>query len=245
MTAAAIVIVLIGAFTGGFVSGLAGFGTGLIALGIWLHVLEPAPATTLVLVCSVVAQTLTFHAIRKSVRWEKVWPFVVFGVVGVPFGTWALGHFDPGGFKVVVGIFLIAFSSFLLLSRKPMHLKIGGWPIEGAVGFIGGVLGGLAGLSGPPPIIWATLKGWTKEERRAVFQSFNWTVLFCSLIAHAATGFVDKEVGVLTLIALPGTIIGSQIGVRAYKRLSDKNFHQIILVLLLFSGVTLVWSAFS
>jgi len=49
-----IVIVMIGALAGGFVSGLAGFGTGITALGIWLYALEPAVAATLVVLCSVV-----------------------------------------------------------------------------------------------------------------------------------------------------------------------------------------------
>ena len=35
---------LVGALAGGFVSGLAGFGTGLMALGIWLYVLPPSMA---------------------------------------------------------------------------------------------------------------------------------------------------------------------------------------------------------
>ncbi len=30
-----------GALVAGFVSGLAGFGTGLVALGFWLHVIDP------------------------------------------------------------------------------------------------------------------------------------------------------------------------------------------------------------
>ncbi len=34
-------LIFVGALAGGFVSGLAGFGTGLMALGIWLYVLPP------------------------------------------------------------------------------------------------------------------------------------------------------------------------------------------------------------
>ena len=35
-----------GALAGGFVSGLAGFGTALMALGIWLYILPPAMAVS-------------------------------------------------------------------------------------------------------------------------------------------------------------------------------------------------------
>ncbi|MFL5134444.1 MAG: hypothetical protein ACJ8C6_07810, partial [Microvirga sp.] len=55
--------VLFGALAGGFVSGLAGFGTGLVALGIWLHVIEPRAAASLVVVCSVVSQAQTISTI--------------------------------------------------------------------------------------------------------------------------------------------------------------------------------------
>ncbi len=59
MTAVAYVLLLTGALAGGFVSGLAGFGTALMALGIWLYALPPAVAVPLVLISSIVAQTST------------------------------------------------------------------------------------------------------------------------------------------------------------------------------------------
>ena len=243
MSVAVITVVLFGALAGGFVSGLAGFGTGLIALGIWLHVMVPGQATSLVLICSVIAQCLTFPRIWRTVRWRKVWPFVLPGLAGVPAGTWLMTVLDPSGFKLGVGVFLLLFSSFLLLVRKPVGMRVENRFADGAIGFGGGVLGGLAGLSGPLPIIWASLQGWSKEERRAVFQSFNSAVLALSLIIHAGSGLVPWNIGGLALLALPGTIIGSTAGVWAYKRLSDHHFDRAVLALLFLSGASLVLSA--
>ena len=53
MPVAAYGFVVAGAIAGGFVSGLAGFGTALMALGIWLYVLPPSIAVPLVIVCSI------------------------------------------------------------------------------------------------------------------------------------------------------------------------------------------------
>ena len=61
------------------------------------------------------------------------------------------------------------------------------------VGFAGGILGGLAGLSGPPPILWANLRGWGKDERRGIFQTFNWTILTASLCLQAGTGLITAK----------------------------------------------------
>lgn len=44
------VVVVLGALCGGFVTGLAGLGTGLTALGFWLHVVNPSVAAALVAV---------------------------------------------------------------------------------------------------------------------------------------------------------------------------------------------------
>lgn len=67
-------MVLAGALAGGFVSGLTGFGTGLTALGLWLHVLEPTVAAVLVVVCSVVGQLQSLFRLRRAVQWSLAWP---------------------------------------------------------------------------------------------------------------------------------------------------------------------------
>ncbi len=59
-------LLLLGALAGGFVSGLAGFGTALMALGIWLYILPPSLAVPLVLICSVIAQTATLPSMWRS-----------------------------------------------------------------------------------------------------------------------------------------------------------------------------------
>ena len=92
------------------------------------------------------------------------------------------------------------------------------------VGFAGGILGGLAGLSGPLPILWANLRGWGKDERRGIFQTFNWTILTASLCLQAGTGFVGAEVLWLAAMAFPATLLGAWIGARTYHALSDREF---------------------
>jgi uncharacterized membrane protein YfcA len=231
-----------GALAGGFVSGLAGFGTALMALGIWLYVLPPSVAVPLVLICSVVAQTATLPSMWKSFDLTLVWPFLIGGLLGVPIGTMLVAHADPNVFKLTVGILLLVFPTALYFSA-PMAFEFGGRIADGIIGFIGGILGGLAGLSGPPPILWASIRGWGKDERRGVFQTFNWTVLFVALCLQAASGLVAREVIWLAMLAFPGTLLGSWIGARLYHALSDRNFRDIVLGMLFLSGAILVWNS--
>jgi uncharacterized protein len=244
MDTTALVLLVLGALAGGFVSGLAGFGTGLMALGIWLYALPPAVAVPLVLICSIAAQTWTLPAIWRFIDFKLVWPFLIGGLLGVPLGTMLVAHADPRLFKLSVGVFLLIFPTALYFNRNPIGLRFGGRAADAMVGFAGGILGGLAGLSGPLPTLWASLRGWGKDERRGVFQTFNWTVLTAALCLQAATGFITREVVWSALLALPGTIIGAWLGARTYHRLSDRNFHDVVLGLLFLSGVGLVCSNF-
>src|SRR5215472_3654560 len=194
MHATAYALLFVGAIAGGFVSGLAGFGTALMSLGIWLYVLPPSLAVPLVLICSVVAQTSTLPTMWKSFDLTLVWPFLIGGLAGVPLGTMLVAHADPRIFKLAIGIFLLVFPVVLLLNRSPMSFRFGGRLADGAVGFAGGILGGLAGLSGPLPTLWASIRGWDKDERRGIFQTFNWSVLVAALCLQLFGGLVKDDV---------------------------------------------------
>src|SRR2546423_10588474 len=221
MSTSAFVLLPLGALAGGFVAGLAGFGTALMALGIWLYVLPPAAAVPLVLICSVSAQISTLPAMWRLLDFKLAWPFVVGGLAGMPLGTMLVARADPQVFKLSVGVMLLVFPTALYFIRKPMAIRFGGRIADAGVGFAGGILGGLAGLSGPLPTLWASIRGWTKDQRRGVFQIFNGTVLGAAFCLQFVSGFVKIDVFLLALLAMPGTLIGARLGMRPYQALND------------------------
>jgi uncharacterized protein len=243
MNAGGYALLFAGALAGGFVSGLAGFGTALMTLGIWLYLMPPSVAVQLVLVCSVVAQSSTLPSMWRTFDLKLIWPFLIGGIAGVPLGTILIAHADPQNFKLTVGVFLLVFPLALYFQRTPTAFRLGGKLADATIGLAGGILGGLAGLSGPLPILWASVRGWGKDERRGIFQIFNWTVLVAALGLQLASGLVDRQVIWLALLALPGTILGASFGARVYHDLSDKNFRDVVLALLFLSGIGLLWSS--
>ena len=242
MTAEQLLIVA-GAFAGGFVNGLTGFGTGMTALVLWLHALPVTVAATLVLVCSVAAQIQSLPSIWHALDIQRLTPFLIGGLAGIPLGTWLLVQVSVGTVKFWIGLVISVYCSVMLLGSYRPAVRWGGSFADAIVGLIGGILGGLAGLSGPTTTIWASLRGWSKDERRAVFQGFNLTILTASLMAHAAAGLMTAELGRATLFALPGTFAGVFIGQRIYCRLDDRSFDRLVLAILLVAGIALLWSA--
>jgi uncharacterized membrane protein YfcA len=234
------VLVFSGALAGGLVNGLTGFGTGMTALPIWVNALPPLLASPLTIVCSVVGQLQTLPAIWHAIDVRRLAPFVVAGVLGVPAGVALLPHIQPIAFKMAVGIVLVASCTFLLLKASRSPWTRGGAAADSVIGLAGGVLGGLAGLSGILPTLWAELRGWEKDARRAVFQGYNLTILAFALVSQATRGFLTPELGRLLVIALPGTIVGAWIGRNIYRRLDTRRFSKVVLALLLAGGLGIV-----
>jgi uncharacterized membrane protein YfcA len=243
MGAAETAIVFFGALAGGVVNGLTGFGTAITTLGIWIHAMPPTAAASLAIICSVASQTQTLHLIWRNIRWKRVAAFVIPGMVGVPLGTMVLPLIDPTIFKLGLGAFLVVYPSYVLLRSRHIAWAFGGAAADGAVGFGGGFLGGLTGLSGVLPVVWTDIRGWSKDERRAVVQSFNMAILSLALLTHAATGLLNRQVAIEAIAALPGTIGGAWLGAFIYRRLADRGYQRVVMLLLIASGIGLIWAS--
>jgi uncharacterized membrane protein YfcA len=159
--------------------------------------------------------------IWANVRIQRLWPYLVAGLIGVPIGTALLDRVRVQPLKLGVGLLLIAYVSWMGLMRRPPIVRGGGRLADAAVALVAGVMGGLASVSGPAPAIWAQLRGWDRHQQRAV----------------------DRTFFVWALMALPATLIGAQVGVRVYGRITDVQFRWIVLAILGGSGVVLVVSA--
>ena len=144
------------------------------------------------------------------------------------------------GFKLGVGLMLVAYSGVTLLATDRIGRLGGGRTADAAAGIVGGVFGGLAGLSGAPMIIWSTLQGWTKLERRSIFQMFNLTVLTAMLAGNAGSGRLAPNFLATVVLALPASVAGVLVGAALYRRLSDRGFERVVLWLLLVAGGGLV-----
>lgn len=228
------------AFVAAFASGLAGFAFGLIALSFWLHVVPITEAAPLIVACSIVIQAMAVWRLRRRIRRDLLWPFLIGGIVGVPLGTLLLTHADPALLRRAVGSFLIAYGGFMLL-RLPLPAFVhGGRVADGAVGAVSGALGGVAGMSGAIMPIWCDLRGWPKDDQRGVYQPFIFLIQVVALAVFAAAGTIQVRTIELFGLAIPAIVLGAWAGLNLYDRVNAAQFRRILLVLLLVSGMILL-----
>ncbi len=239
-----IALVVAGAFIGGFVNGLTGTAYALVAMSLWLHAMPPSFAAPLVCLCAVGGHLQALPSIWHGVRWPRLWPFLVAGLVGVPLGTLMLSHVRPDPLKIGVGLLLVVYVSWNLFVRRPPAIPQWGGRIADAIaGFIGGVLGGMASISGPVPVTWVQLRNWSRAEQRGVNQPFNMAILALALVSAAIAGLLDMRWVLWAVGSLPISLIGTRLGLRLYGQFNDEQFRRIILGMLGLSGLTLIASS--
>ncbi len=235
-----IALVVVGALLAGFVNGLTGTAYALVAMSFWLHAMPPTFAAPLVCLCSVGGHLQALPRIWHGVRWPRLWPFLVAGLAGVPLGTLMLSHVEPAPLKLGIGLLLVAYVSWSFFVRHPPVLTWGGRIADAAAGFIGGVLGGMASISGPVPVTWVQLRNWSRDEQRGVNQPYNMSILALALVSAAVGGLLDARWLVWAAMALPISLVGSRFGLTMYGQFNDEQFRRIILGMLGLSGVVLI-----
>jgi uncharacterized membrane protein YfcA len=83
---------LLATFAAALVAGLAGFAFGLVAAAVWLHILTPLQTASLIIAFGLIVQGVAVWKLRRALQWQRLWPFLVGGFLGVPWASsWSAG----------------------------------------------------------------------------------------------------------------------------------------------------------
>jgi uncharacterized membrane protein YfcA len=233
-------IFLLATFAGAVVAGLSGFAFGLIAASIWLYILTPLQSATLIVAFGLIVQGVSVWKLRHALDWKKLWPFILGAAIGVPVGVTVLTWADPATVRAGVGVLLVLYSLYAFFRPALQPVTRGGAAADAGIGFLNGALGGMTGLAGILVTIWSGLRGWPKDQQRAVFQPVAVAIFLISALWLGARGAITPDTIKLFAIGLPALIAGTWLGLKLYGRLDEASFRKVVLVLLFVSGVALI-----
>ena len=226
-------------FAAALVSSIAGLAFSALVSAALLHVYhDPVRAVAVVVICSIAIQGYSVWALRRVLEWRRLAPFLLGGTFTVPVGVFLLTHIPTRIFSLCLGLIVIAYAVFRLRARE---LRVANPTQRGDVvaGAVGGLLGGLAGSPSLVVSIWCGLRGWTKEQQRAVYQPY---ILLMQLEALACLGAATPErIPPEGLLYVPAAIVAAYAGLAIFRRMSAAQFHLAFHLLLIAAGVSLVY----
>lgn len=239
MTGETILFLLLGAVAGGFINGLAGTGTALFALGFYLVVLEPVTAVAIVALMSVLAGLQGLWIVRAEILAQphRLARFLLPGLIGVPIGLSLLDVIDARTLRIGIAAMLIIYGGYFGFRAALPAFSRRTPKLDALIGFVGGVLGGAAAISGAIPAMWLSIRPWTKQETRAVLQPFNVMILSTTISLLFFKGAYDQTAVNALLITVPSGLIAAQIGIMVFRTLSDTGFRRLLILLTLLMGL--------
>ena len=220
-----------------FVRGVAGFGSGLVAIPLLALVYPLTLVVPVVVLLDFIGSASQGFKNRSQIAWRSLLPLAPFTIGGILLALLLLDSLDANTLRLCLGAFIIIYAVYHFLPLPTIQAtQLASLPY----GVVGGLSGTMFGIGGPFYVIYLNMVGLQGSTFRASFAM--WFVLDGSirLMGYAAFGFLDKESLTAFLVALPFAALGLFLGGRLHTNLSAEQFRGCVHVLLLMSGSALV-----
>lgn len=225
----------------GIVKGVTGLGIPVVGVAFIAPVLGLKTAVAVLLVPSIVTnlwQAVVGVAFGRIVK--RLWPLLVTACIGIWFGSGILAAADGRVLIFILGAFLITYTAIGLARAKlpsPGAWEVWLTPVMGAAG--GVVFGTIGSFMVPGTLYIQALK----MPRDVFVQALGIVFVTISVVLTAAMSqraMLTTELAVLSLVALPSTLLGTYAGQRLRRVLTEEQFTKIVLVVIMMTGVYMV-----
>ena len=217
------------------IKGLVGFGDPLLSTPLLSVYLPNSTITPGLLPVSLILNARVVWKNRSHFNARLVLPIAAFVMLGIIPGTLLLRYGSPSVLKLLLGLVIIAMGAEML-TRKPGTGKPSTL-LRSVMSFLSGVTAGLFGID---LLFLAYLERVT--QRREEFRSnvcfvFIFECVF-RVILYLWSGMFSRESLLLSVIALPASLLGMWIGALLDKRVSDRLSHRFIIYVFILGGVS-------
>jgi uncharacterized membrane protein YfcA len=223
----------------GFTQGVTGFGFGLLAIPLLSLLIDIKTAVPLCSLLGILVTAFLSLRLRKHIDRRKILPLLFGCIPGVAVGTLVLKKAPTELLSVLMGVMLIAYALYRLTGNQQPRSIDSRWAY--AAGFFTGAISSAFSAGGPPTIIYATLRGWNKNEIKATLSGFFLTGGLTVVTAHALTGLTTRLVLHYFLLSAPVVIGGVFIGSLLYDRIDTSVYLKLLQCLLLAMGILMIW----
>lgn len=215
----------------------------MLSVPMFMFVLPPLQAIPLAIALDVFIALLLLPSVMKvGVDWHSVRPLVIATIPFIPLGVLFVKYISIPVVYAVVGIVLLI--ATVLLSMGFRFEKSQSRLMTFAVGATSGFMGGMAGMSGPPVILFYMAGKFDSKTGRASMMAFFVFSAFAALILQTSVADSWDWMDRLPWL-LPPVMLGAYLGHRKFLSTDEKTFRRYVFGLLFVLSLSLIVKSFS
>jgi uncharacterized membrane protein YfcA len=220
------------------ISGLSGFGFGLVAMSALPLFVGIRLANAFVSICSLTIFAVLTIGLRKHVAWKALLSLFVGVAAGIPIGVYGLVNLPEGVLLKILAGFILSYVLFALLVQNRVRMRMDHrWGY--LAGFLAGIISGALSAGGPPVIMYCNSLDLGKKGFKATMQAFFVLMIAYKLPFMYVSGLLTGELWRTVLYYSPFAAAGTAAGALLFRRLSDLWFRRVVLLLLTATAVTM------
>lgn len=222
-------------FVAGLVRGFAGFGSAMIIMSVASSVLSPIAALTFLVLAEIPGPLPNLPAALRDGRPRDAGRMLIGAALLLPVGLWFASTIDAETFSwMISGVVSLLLGLSIWGWRFHGHLSR---PLTVAVGGLGGFLGGIAGIPGPPVIMFYISSALPAMVIRANLLLYLLGIDLVFIPVLLALGEFQPAAAVLGLIAAVPNVIANMLGAKLFNPQSEARFRSIAYVVIAMSVV--------
>lgn len=231
-------VVLVVAVTA-LLQAISGFGFALLSVPLFALRIDIHEAVVLSSCVGTISSGWQTYFLRENVDVMCAKRYIMASLVGIPFGFALFVILSDQVLRLIVGVavifgtFVVAFGGELKVNRM--------W--ERTLGVISGALLIATSTNGPPIVLALQAQRMPMLVFRATLARIFFVSGVVSVILFLTAGKIDSSITVATLLCVPVMTVSVLVGNRLVRRMAERPFRLLVLLLLVLAGTSSLVSA--
>jgi len=235
-------LISVAIFLGGMVKGVSGIGLPIVTIAIVTNVVS-APVALAIVVCPILVTNL-WQASRADNFFAPVRtfaPMIICFIGAMVITAHFVVNLDPDALFGVLGVCVSLFtlSSLIRPPAHPLSPATRRWAAPLA-GTLGGILGGVSTIWGPPMMMYLMMLNLTKDTWVRVVGLIWFFGAVPLTLSYLANGILNEQTLPLSLYACFPGMIGIIVGEKIRQYIDQATFRKVLLLSLFAIGLNLI-----
>jgi uncharacterized protein len=237
-----IVMVLV-IFVGYTIFGATGFGASPLTIPVLAHVLPLTFVLPLAALLDLSSGLAVGYHTRRQADTRELLVLLPFTLVGLTLGVTLLVRLPQRATVLALGMFVCLYAIHMMLRRGPARRTSRGWAAP--AGVLGGIVGALFGMGGPPYVVYLTGRIPDPAAQRATISQMVILNVGLRVVAFALAGLLlSRGLWIAVMSLLPVAWAGLWVGNRAHVSVTPAMLARMIGAALFLTGAGLIVRTF-